>query len=861
MNGKGIEQSHRQVEFEQLTICTTGLVMTDLTDNANVFIQLREASRQISEGFETIIKLAPDIALYRTLVESQNKPFLKNIINTPVGVNLDDNEIKFAVYTKELYEKGKLDILKSLTDCNLEHLLAEMSDLRQLSSNPPIQFSSSSNVSNEVNDDRLNTGNSDLSMFSPPTSTFDEPSRSENNHGNYFKNDGTASNSGNTSNKINPYLDTVGCDTKDVVDNANHMNEDDDNISEYSELYTQVAQISVHNTRNGGYISSNESVHKRNRNFNVFRDDDPPKLPEIHMPELIAKVFTHQSVLNYLNIPEESKVHAHNERLEFLGDAFLQFVVSMIIYEKFPNFNEGQMSILRSNIVSNSRLLKFSQIYGFDKQLKKNFNDTSILTGNNKIYADVFEAYLGAIAEQYMMETKDGETNVNDFLKGWFEAKNWLEQLCEEQLQTFDPSIIYKMQYSKSSKQDLRLLLGKLNVPDYVRCNIGNRRILSCVKIAKKVYGYGIGTSNKEADSRAATDAMSNPGIRKICPDDLWKKFEEGIGIDELGGLKFDQYPTKVSSSDLDVLRKEIAIKYKVGDIKLLVSKNNPHSLLIDDRERDIVKKELNEKHSLENTRGELDHLAQDKDRINEHIADREDDKKYPRRKYYTEEYTMGRGGVYGEEYKRIAKGSNKHRGGIHRNAKYLFMDEGEDGTGSESLMREIMCHEVLVKCDNVDMDSKNRINAIYAKRGGAPGYITYRTTDDEFLCELWFNNSQIVSYGLDKSKRNAAQKAAMLALKREMYYGSDSDSDSDEEEDEEEEQENQRGTGVRVSRGRLFPKKKYVSSEEESSSEEEEDAEDDEEEAEGKGAKEKQTRRRCRRYKNSSPSSSSSSE
>ncbi|GAV29190.1 hypothetical protein PMKS-002672 [Pichia membranifaciens] len=824
--------------------------MTEQSGNENVFAQLRKASEHISKGFQIIVNLAPDIALYNVLVDSQNDPFLKNLISTPDGISLEDDDIKFAVYAKELYVQGKIDIVQCLIDRNVEKVLAELNDSKQ----PPRSFPSTSCVPNNLsNEDNARTPDN-----KPLSPAIDKPLETDDNDDSYLKKGDTTDSTANAGSITSFHLTAV--DEKkedDFVNKDDTVGMDDDNVSEE---YTKIAKLSTPVEGGGEYIYHNDSIHKRNRNFEVFKEDNPPRLPVLHPPELIAKVFTHQSVLNYLNIPEESKVNSHNERLEFLGDAYLQFVVSMIIYEKFPHFNEGQMSILRSSIVSNSRLLKFSQIYGFDKQLKKNFNDSSILTGNNKIYADVFEAYLGAIAEQYMMESKDGETNVNDFIKGWFEAKNWLEALCEEQLQTFDPSIVFKMQYSKSSKQDLRLLLGKLNTPDYVRCNIGNRRILSCVKISKKVYGYGVGTSNKEADSRAATDAMCNPGICKICPEVLWKKFEDGVGLDESGGLNFEQYPTKVSQKELEVLRREIAIKYKVGDIKLLVSKNNPYSLLIDDNERNTVKQEINEMHSIDNTNGEIGEASLDHETESDKITEKEKkkEKRSPSSKHknYGKEYTMGRGGIFGEEYKRIAKGSSKHRAGIHRNANYLIMDEGEGGNGSQSITRELMCHEVLVKCGDIEMDSKNRMNAVFAKRGGVPGYITYRTVDDEFLCELWFSDRQIVSYGLDRNKKNASQKAAMLALKREEYYGGMSD-DEDGDDDNENGGEQHRRQVEEEHENKAEKKRPSNRSRGSDDGNSADDESDDEEEQEME--RERGRRRRRRRYYKDTSSWSSS--
>lgn len=769
--------------------------MVESNGKAEVFTQLRDASLKIIEGFQTIINIAPGIKLYNTLLESKEDTFLKSIMNIPDDIELNSKEIKFAVYLKKLYENGDLPIVDSLIKGNLDDVIDKQSSLL---SNKKKSISRNENIERKEAEDRENQRLANSTIEPSITETHKDKG---NDIG--MKNDVTNYNNQVAGSETN--LEANDIEENVYVNegiNVVHDNDDKEEEEEISELFTQVAKV---NESNNQYLNEKtDSIYKRNRNFDVFKEDQPPKLPDINTPELLAKVFTHQSVMNYLNIPEESKIHSHNERLEFLGDAFLQFVISIIIYEKFPNFSEGQLSILRSNIVSNNRLLKLSQVYGFDKKLRKNFNDSSILTGNNKLYADVFEAYLGAIAEQYMMESKEGETNVNNFVKGWFEAKDWLEELCEEQLRSFDPSIVFKMQYSKSSKQDLRLLLGQLNVPDYIRCNISNKRILSCVKVAKKVYGYGIGTSNKEADSRAATDAMSNPGIRKICPDTLWKKFEEGVGVDESGALKFEQYPTKVSSKELNLLKREIATKYRNGDIKLLASKNNPISLLITDKEREIVSNELYEKHSISNTGGEIlgsDGGSSNKADNGESFNDNKnittnnklkskEDKKYPSSKYYSKEYTMGRGGIFNEEYKRITKKGSKHSGGIYRNIEYTIIEDSENNFNS-NITRTILCHEVLAKCDSIEMDSKNRMNAIFARRGGIPNYITYKTIDDKFLCEMWFGNKQIVSYGLDKNKKLASQKAAMLAYKREEYYGYSSEEDVvDNEEDEDEEEE-----------------------------------------------------------------------
>ena len=717
-----------------------------MAESIDVFVTLEDAVTQICQGFEKIVELAPDRKLYGSLLESLDNPFIKGLLKqNGKDIDLKSDNIRFAVFLKELYDNGDLEMFKSLINKDFENF----EKLKSKSKNVENHVVDDTKLKNSSSSDNVDTVRDGVA---PEQSILND----ENQH----------------TNENNEKEDTEKTKEKENVDNDNINNEEikkeeDDEEANMSEVFTSsVVRFNISDNNN-----TDDNIYKRNRKFEIFKEDKLPELPEVHNKELIAKVFTHSSVLSNLNIPEESKVNSHNERIEFLGDAFLQFITSMIIYERFPTFSEGQLSILRSKLVSNTKLLKFSQLYGFDKQLRKNFNDSSVL--NNKMYADVFEAYLGAIAEEQMMESMEGETNVGDFMKGWFNAKNWIEELCEEEIRLFDPSIVFKMQYSKSSKQDLRLLIGINNIPDYVRCNIGNRRFLSCVKISHKVYGYGIGTSNKEADSRAATDALANPGIRKICPDDVWKKFEDSVGLDSTGALNFEQFPTKVSNHDMELLKKEIALKYKNGNIKLLASKNNPISLLIGDKEREIAKEELESKHSLENTSGELIEDGSNGKNSNSGTNTPPVSAKKSKdtsSKYYSKEYTMGRGGIFAEEYGRILKGTAKRRGGISRNCVFEIFEETHDGSNSSEIIK-LRCHEVLEKCDEIDMDSKNQLNALFAKRGGAPGYISYKTISGDFLCELWFGNKQIVAYGLDKNKRMSSQKAAMLALKREEYY------------------------------------------------------------------------------------------
>ena len=81
---------------------------------------------------------------------------------------------------------------------------------------------------------------------------------------------------------------------------------------------------------------------------------------------LLETAFTHTSYANehrLLNI-------SHNERLEFLGDAALQLVISVYLYNRYPNKPEGEMSKMRSTIVREESLAGFTKACGFEQYIR-----------------------------------------------------------------------------------------------------------------------------------------------------------------------------------------------------------------------------------------------------------------------------------------------------------------------------------------------------------------------------------------------------------------------------------------------------------------------------------------------------------
>ena len=111
--------------------------------------------------------------------------------------------------------------------------------------------------------------------------------------------------------------------------------------------------------------------------------------------DLLETAFTHTSYANehrLLNI-------SHNERLEFLGDAALQLVISVYLYKRYPNNKpEGEMSKMRSTIVREESLAGFTKACGFEQYIRLGKGEEK--SGGREratILGDLWEAFLGAL--------------------------------------------------------------------------------------------------------------------------------------------------------------------------------------------------------------------------------------------------------------------------------------------------------------------------------------------------------------------------------------------------------------------------------------------------------------------------------
>ncbi|EGW29964.1 uncharacterized protein SPAPADRAFT_57457 [Spathaspora passalidarum NRRL Y-27907] len=227
---------------------------------------------------------------------------------------------------------------------------------------------------------------------------------------------------------------------------------------------------------------------------------DLPPLPPIRDPVLEARVFTHRSYMNNRSsTSEETTINGHNERLEFLGDSILNTLVTIIIYNMFTTASEGQLSKIRSDLVNNKTLGHFSLAYGMDKRLKTSIVDLAV-TPDQKLFADVFEAYIGALAVERDLDLED--------------IRQWLDQLYTPMLNNLRDTYI-KPPIDREAKTQLYSMIGtNESHPQYRTIQQGNPVtgvdfVVNCT-MEGELLGSGSGNSIKEASLRAAMDALSH---------------------------------------------------------------------------------------------------------------------------------------------------------------------------------------------------------------------------------------------------------------------------------------------------------------------------------------------------------------
>ena len=221
--------------------------------------------------------------------------------------------------------------------------------------------------------------------------------------------------------------------------------------------------------------------------MNILSLEAALKIEFINTKYLI-QALTHSSYANEQLEPSQS-----NERLEFLGDAVLELIVSELLYEYYPHLTEGELTRRRAGLVCETALVEYAQTLQLGKFLRLGKGEE--LSGGRRrpaLLADAFEALLGAIYLDRGMETARG-----------FMIKFLDKMLSQPQ----EPFVDYKTQLQELLQQyhDISLAYDLLAAegPDH------DKTFRVGVYIDDKKVATGIGKTKKDAEQAAARRALA----------------------------------------------------------------------------------------------------------------------------------------------------------------------------------------------------------------------------------------------------------------------------------------------------------------------------------------------------------------
>jgi len=209
---------------------------------------------------------------------------------------------------------------------------------------------------------------------------------------------------------------------------------------------------------------------------------------------LLKQAFTHRSYINEnrtLNLK-------HNERMEFLGDAVLELVVTDFLYKRFHDSDEGDMTSLRSALVNADTCSQVAQKLGANEFLllsKGESKDTG--RARQYILANTLEAFIGAIyldqgyevAKNFILThiTPLTEEIIKD--GAWIDSKSLLQEKVQENVGI---TPVYKTERESGPDHDKHFV---------VRVYVGSEK-----------YGEGEGKSKQDAEQAAAQSALESKG-------------------------------------------------------------------------------------------------------------------------------------------------------------------------------------------------------------------------------------------------------------------------------------------------------------------------------------------------------------
>ena len=258
-----------------------------------------------------------------------------------------------------------------------------------------------------------------------------------------------------------------------------------------------------------------------------------PSLPEIQDKSLVSTLFTHPGTLDGHS---STKIDTSYDRLELLGDAYIEIIATRLVFSRFPKMPAGRLSQQRELLVKNETLAEYALAYNFDE---KGQLPTSMKQGGKdskkkwtKAMGDMFEAYVAAIV-------------LSDPTSGFETAERWLTALWENKLSK-QPSI-----ETQAADPNAKVLLANKIMGKGIKLNyLDEAPPQELRKEGKLIFqigvyltgwgwentrlGTGKGLSKQEAGAKAAADALVNPLTAQVASVKnriISQKFLEGNGV------------------------------------------------------------------------------------------------------------------------------------------------------------------------------------------------------------------------------------------------------------------------------------------------------------------------------------------
>jgi len=209
---------------------------------------------------------------------------------------------------------------------------------------------------------------------------------------------------------------------------------------------------------------------------------------------LLKRAFVHRSYLN----ENPAFELGHNERLEYLGDAVLELIITEYLFKNYPDLAEGEMTNLRAALVNSQMLSKVADRLGFNNFLYLSKGETKeIGRGRQYILANTFEAFIGAfyLDQNYKAAENFIYNNLVPELKNIIEKKLWRD---------------HKSLFQEAAQERVGITPNyevlEENGPDHAK------KFVIGVYLGKELVAQGEGSSKNEAQQQAAENALKLKG-------------------------------------------------------------------------------------------------------------------------------------------------------------------------------------------------------------------------------------------------------------------------------------------------------------------------------------------------------------